>query len=179
MSSALNTVWKEFNIGLVRHPWILSFFPHCIDTMILLAMYIMSYIFGIFSFALHKVIWCQPDNLHICDLLWRNEEQVARQMFLILPVQYMTNIHMHSTRHNVNNKHIITNKAHILLLCVHVWLYMNNSSIKVVISCSYWNGVPQLLNKNSMHCWFLLNEELAAVTCSLAQHSRPHICPTK
>ena len=37
--------------------------------------------------ALMHLIMC------ICDLLWRNREQVARQMFLILAVQYcMTNI---------------------------------------------------------------------------------------
>ena len=51
---------------------------------------------------------------HNCDLLWRNREQVARQMmFLILPVQYMTNIyHIRSTKQSISNKHIITNKAH-------------------------------------------------------------------
>ncbi len=79
------------------------------------------------------------DCLHLCDLIWWNGEQVARQMFLILPVQYMTN-KLHVLWQNINYKHIITNKAHTQLsMCVREWFLLYSSS-KV-----YWNGIPQLL----------------------------------
>ena len=59
-----------------------------------------------------------------------------------------------------------------------------NSSSKV--SLSYWKRVPQLLDrnaltvsdKNSLHCWFLLNEKLFVPTCSLFRQSRSHMIGT-
>ncbi len=68
---------------------------------------------------------------------------------------------MHSTRQNVNSKHIIHNKAH-RVFCVFMSDFLYNSWAKV--SLSYWKGIPQLLDRNapivadksSLHCWFLL-----------------------
>ncbi len=57
---------------------------------------VFSTFFQIFkNYTLSYIVFCffDSDIHHICDLLWRNREQVARRMFLILPVQhFMTNI---------------------------------------------------------------------------------------
>ena len=58
---------------------------------------------------------------------------------------------------------------------------MSDSSCKSSrkVNLSYWKRVPQLLDrklwlyqiKNSLYCWFLLNEEFVAGTCSLVHQS--------
>ena len=56
---------------------------------------------------------------HICDLLWRNREQVARHKYLISPVQFLESIWptypLHSTRQNVDRKHITNTDTHKLV----------------------------------------------------------------
>ena len=73
---------------------------------------------------------------------------------------------MHSAKHN-GTQH----------WWVHSWV---TPFIIVKVSLCYWKRVPQLLigmpwvivsDKNSLHCWFLLNEKLVAPTCS---ESRSH-----
>ena len=51
---------------------------------------------------------------------------------------------------------------------------VSNSSSKV--SLCYWKGVPHLLDrKSSLHCWFLLNEKLVALTYFLPVSSEQEL----
>ncbi len=105
-----------------------------------------------------------------CDLLWCNREQVARQMFLIitctLSYDYLC-IQPNTMPHSID----------VVRSCV-------TSLIIVKVSLCYWKRVLQILigmpwvivsDKNSLQCWFLLNEKLVPPTSSLFRQSRSHI----
>ena len=134
-------------------------------------------------------------KLSICDLLWWNREQVARQKCLILYPYSSFNQYDQYTlciQADINNwraswrqlcKSSLTKGTHSIVL-VHSWLILFiNSSSKV--SFSYRKRVAQLLDrkalivsdKNSLHCWFLLtvNGPIVAATCFLVHQSRSHL----
>ncbi len=93
-------------------------------------------------------------------------------------------LYMHSTWQNVNTNDIFTNKGVHRIVVVHS-LVIHFTIVHPIakVNIIYWKGVPQhldrkaliALDKNNMHCWFLLNGPLVAATCSLVCQSRSNI----
>ncbi len=111
------------------------------------------------------------ENFHlvykICDLLWRNREQVARLMFLIITCTLSYDQYRHYSMHSA-----IHNDTH------HWWCaFMSDSfydsQCKPLLlkgSSTVSTGMPWVIvfDKNSMHCWFILkkrNLSLRLVHC--------------
>ena len=117
--------------------------PNCVNSTCRIFIIIQTYFIFIhwYKFKKCRIVDC---NLRICDLLWCNREQVARQMLLIITCTLSYDQHrhypMHSAKHNA----------------IHHWWYDSfyNSHGKpcllVKVSLGYWNGVSQLLDRNAL-----------------------------
>ena len=87
-----------------------------------------------------------PRSHHICDLLWRNREQVARQMFLLSAVQYIAwpiGPTLSIQPHNVNNTG--NNSTLSFIKCIHAGI--------IKVSLCYGKGVQYTASRYECPEW--------------------------